>query len=69
MYGMVIGTLRDECLATIKMGMRDNQDGNLVAGLSPYGGRSPTGGDSPATISLTPFRGSGSSGDYDRPGA
>ena len=24
----------DACPATIKMGMRDNQDGNLVAGLS-----------------------------------
>src|ERR1039457_6473490 len=37
------------CRATIKVRIPDNQDEKVVAGLAPQGGRSPTGGASPAT--------------------
>ena len=38
-----------DCRATIKVRIPDNQDEKVVAGLAPQGGRSPTGGASPAT--------------------
>jgi hypothetical protein len=41
--------LDDKCRATIKVRIPDNQDEKVVAGLVPQGGRSPTGGASPAT--------------------
>jgi hypothetical protein len=37
------------CRATIKVRIPGNQDEKVVAGLVPQGGRSPTGGASPAT--------------------
>jgi hypothetical protein len=41
--------LTENCCATIKVRIPDNQDEKVVAGLVPQGGRSPTGGANPAT--------------------
>jgi len=44
---------KTECRATIKVRKPDNQDEKVVALLVSQGGRSPTGGASSATISLS----------------
>jgi hypothetical protein len=44
---------RPKCRATIKVRKPDNQDEKVVALLVSQGGRSPTGGASSATISLS----------------
>jgi hypothetical protein len=45
----LLGMSGVDCCATIKVRIPDNQDEKVVAGLVPRGGRSPTGGASPAT--------------------